>query len=214
LLTVGSNPEGIVARAREAGVNAVVLLSSQGAGTRPDAYRHARSFEDALTASGLAWTIVRPSGFASNTRMWASAIRERRAVFAPFGDVALPVIHPADIVETLVTILLSYRAPDATSKHMGRTYELTGPESVSPRQQTSAIAKALGMEIEFIELTPDAARANLLRVMPEDVTDATLAVLGSPTVEESTPTHDVSEVLGRPSATFADWAAENRQAFG
>ena len=44
-------------------------------------------------------TILRPGGFASNSFAWTEPIRGRRTVAAPFGDVGLPVVDPADIGE-------------------------------------------------------------------------------------------------------------------
>ncbi len=43
------------------------------------------------------WTILRPGGFASNACAWIETVRTQRAVLAPFADVALPVVDPADI---------------------------------------------------------------------------------------------------------------------
>lgn len=53
--------------------------------------------ERSLKASGMAWTILRPTQFASNALMWAAAVRGHETVRAPYADTALPTIHPADI---------------------------------------------------------------------------------------------------------------------
>jgi uncharacterized protein YbjT (DUF2867 family) len=51
------------------GIERVVLLSSQAAGTRPQSVSHAPlcAIERVAENSGLAWTILRPGAFASNT---------------------------------------------------------------------------------------------------------------------------------------------------
>ncbi|NUR89873.1 MAG: NAD(P)H-binding protein, partial [Nonomuraea sp.] len=66
LLVAGDDPQAILDAAREGGVRRVVLLSSQGAGTRPDFYRHPIAFEEAVRASGPDWTVLRPGGFHTN----------------------------------------------------------------------------------------------------------------------------------------------------
>ncbi|MFJ1829211.1 SDR family oxidoreductase, partial [Streptomyces sp. NPDC088178] len=66
LLVAGDDPHGILDVARTAGVRKVVLLSSQGAGTRPQAYRHPLLFEAAVRESGLDWTVLRSGGMATN----------------------------------------------------------------------------------------------------------------------------------------------------
>ncbi|MFD5389349.1 NAD(P)H-binding protein [Streptomyces sp. NPDC127074] len=194
--------------ARSADVRRVVLLSSQAAGTRPDAVSHAamRAFEDTVRPSGLDWTILRPGGFASNAFAWAESVRKERMIAAPFADVGLPVVDPADIAEVAAAAL---REPG----HAGRTYELTGPAPVTPRGQAHAIADALGEPVRFTELSREQARAEMLRFMPEPVADGTLDILGEPTADEQRVSPDVERVLGRPPRAFADWAMRNIAAF-
>ncbi|MCG0287585.1 NAD(P)H-binding protein [Streptomyces sp. PSAA01] len=199
---------GLLDVARSAGVRRVVLLSSQAAGTRPDAVSHApmRAFEDTVRLSGLDWTILRPGGFAPNAFAWAESVRKERMIAAPFADVGLPVVDPADIAEVAAAAL---REP----AHAGRTYELTGPAPVTPRGQAHAIADALGEPVRFTELSRERARAEMLRFMPEPVADGTLDILGEPTAAEQRVSPDVERVLGRPPRAFADWAMRNIAAF-
>ncbi|GAA4566500.1 NAD(P)H-binding protein [Micromonospora coerulea] len=202
LLAGGADPGGILDAARDAGVRRVVFLSSQGVATG----RHPAGLEQAVTASGLDWTVLRPGGFHSNALQWAGTVRQQRLVAAPFGDVALPTVDPADIAEVAAVAL---RAPG----HAGRTYELTGPEPVSPRRQAAAIGQALGEPVRFVEQTAEQARAHLLRFMPEPVVEATLAILGTPTAAEQRVSPDVAHVLGRPPRPFAEWARRTVDAF-
>ncbi|MGA6156332.1 NAD(P)H-binding protein [Stenotrophomonas sp. NPDC087984] len=194
--------------AGSAGVGRVVVLSSQAAVTRPQAISHAplRSLEEAVRASGLDWTVLRPGGFGSNAFAWAGSVRTRRTVAAPFGDVGLPVVDPADIAEVAAATLRG-------RGHAGRTYELTGPAPVSPRQQAQTIGDALGEPVRFTELSREQARAEMLRFMPEPVADGTLDILGEPTAAEQRVSPDVERVLGRPPRAFADWAMRNIAAF-
>jgi uncharacterized protein YbjT (DUF2867 family) len=206
LLVAGEDPQGVLDAAKAAGVGRVVLLSSQGAATRPGMYPHPRAFEDAVTGSALAWTVLRPGGFASNAYAWAQSVRTQRTVFAPFGDVGLPTIDPADIAEVAAVALRG-------DGHTGRVYELTGPALSTPRQRTQVIADALGAPIRFVELTRDQARAEMLKAMPEPVVDGTLAILGQPTPAEQRISPDVAQVLGRAPRTFQDWLHRNVPAF-
>jgi hypothetical protein len=43
--------------------------------------------------------------------------------------------------------------------------------------------------------------------------DATLAVLGEPSAAEQRVSPTVAQLLGRPPATFAEWAVRNVAAF-
>lgn len=196
------NLHDVVDVVRAVGVRRVVLLSSQGVGTQ----RHPSNLEDAVKQSGLEWTMLRPGNFNSNTLQWADMVRTRRVVAAPFGDVALPAIDPADIAEVAAIAL---REPG----HGGNIYTLTGPVPISPRQQAAAIGDALGESVRFVEQSRAEARNQMLGYLPEPVVEATLGALGTPSAAEQRVSPDVERLLGRPHRTFAEWAARNIAAF-
>ncbi|WFB06093.1 NAD(P)H-binding protein [Streptomyces sp. LX-29] len=204
----GESPTALVDAAADAGVKRLVLLSSQLNSTRPEALSHARlrEFEAAVRASGLDVTILRPGGFASNAFAWAESVRTQRMIFAPFGDVALPVVDPADIAAVAAAALRE-------DGHAGRTYELTGPEAISPRGQAAVVSDALGEKVTFVELSREDAHAHMARFMPEEVIDGTLDVLGLPLPAERETSPDVERVLRRPARPFGEWVARNLPAF-
>ncbi|MEW1793955.1 NAD(P)H-binding protein [Streptomyces niveus] len=204
----GESANALLDAALDAGAKRIVLLSSQINSTRPEALSHTRlrEFEAAMRASGTDFTILRPGGFASNAFAWAESVRTKRTVFAPFGDVALPVIDPADIAAVAAAALCE-------EGHSGRTYELTGPEAVSPRRQTAVISEALGEDVDFVELSREQAHAHMAQFMPAEVIDGTLDVLGVPLPTERTVGPDVEKVLGRPARPFGEWVARNLPAF-
>ncbi|MFI6344910.1 NAD(P)H-binding protein [Streptomyces sp. NPDC050560] len=204
----GEPPEALVGAALDAGVKRIVLLSSQINATRPEAPSHGRlrAFEAAVRGSGADFTVLRPGGFASNALAWAESVRGGRTVHAPFGDVALPVVDPADIAEVAAVALCE-------EGHAGATYELTGPEAVSPRRQTEVIARALGEDVAFVELSRAQARARMAQFMPEEVVDGTLDILGVPLPAERQVGFDVERVLGRRARPFGDWVARSLSAF-
>ncbi|WP_406274123.1 NAD(P)H-binding protein [Actinacidiphila glaucinigra] len=201
-VSAGGSVSDVLDVARARGIGRVVLLSSQGVATGS----HPSTLEEPVTESGLEWTLLRPGGFNSNTLQWAEMVRAQRMVGAPFGDVALPTIDPADIAEVAAAALRD-------AGHVGRVYELTGPAPISPRQQAMAIADALGEPVRFVEQSRAEARAQMLQFMPEPVVEATLGILGTPKAAEQRVSPDVEQVLGRPPRTFAQWAARNIAAF-
>jgi uncharacterized protein YbjT (DUF2867 family) len=203
------SPQDIVDVAKASGVGRIILLSSIGVVTRPESASHGgmmQAIEDAVRQSDMDWTILRPSGFNSNAYAWIETVRAQRTVAAPFGDVGVPNIDPADIAEVAAAALRD-------NAHAGQVYELTGPALTTPRQRAEAIGDALGEPIQFIEQTRDEARTQMLRFMPEAVIETTLDVFGAPTPAELRISPDVEQVLGRAPRTFADWAARNIAAF-
>ncbi|MET2718627.1 NAD(P)H-binding protein [Streptomyces harbinensis] len=208
LHAIGANPADIIGEAVAAGVRRVVLLSTLGVVTRPFGTTRVamRELEDTLRKSGLEWAILRPGGFASNALWWAESVRTQRAVAAPFGDIGVPVIDPADIADVAAACLLDDR-------HTGNAYELTGPEAITPRGQTDAIAAAIGSPVSFHELTREEAKAGMTQTMPAELADDTLDILGNPSPAEVRVSPDVQQVLGRAPRSFADWAARHAAAF-
>ncbi|MGO4760676.1 SDR family oxidoreductase, partial [Streptomyces sp. 2MCAF27] len=123
LHATGAGPADIIGEAAVSGVRRVILLSTLGVVTRPFGPTRIamRELEDMLRESGLEWAILRPGGFASNALWWAESVRAQQVVAAPFGDVGVPIVDPADIAAVAAACLLDDR-------HTGGVYELTGPE--------------------------------------------------------------------------------------
>ncbi|WP_280473641.1 NAD(P)H-binding protein [Nocardia asiatica] len=201
-LAANGDLEAVLDVVRAADVPRVVMLSSLGVGTG----RHPSALEDAVVQSGLEWTMLRPGNFDSNSLQWADMVRTQRVVAAPFGDVAIPAVDPADIAEVAAVAL---REPG----HQGSIYTLTGPEPISPRQQAAAIGAALGESVRFVEQSRAEARAQMLTYMPEPVVEATLGVLGTPSAAERAVSPDIERLLGRPPRTFSEWVARTVTAF-
>ncbi|MEU6067478.1 NAD(P)H-binding protein [Streptomyces sp. NPDC047082] len=203
-----ARPTDIIGLAAASGVRRVVLLSSQGVATRPLGPSRVamRAVEDALRESSLDWAILRPGGFASNALAWAESVRMQGTVAAPFGDVGVPIVDPADIAKVAEACLLDDR-------HTGGVYELTGPEVITPHQQAETIATALGSPVRFHELTRDEAKAAMTQFVPAELADDTLDILGAPSPAELRISPDVERVLGRAPRPFIDWVARNIAAF-
>ncbi|MFE1554346.1 NAD(P)H-binding protein [Streptomyces sp. NPDC058734] len=199
----------IIEAARQAGVEHVVLVSSITVQTHPHLGPAGENLavEELLKASGMAWTILRPTQFASNTLMWAASIRGQETVRAPYAETALPTIHPADIAAVARVALTE-------PGHRGHTYALTGPEPVSARQQVEAIGAALGREVSFAEITRAQAHAQMAAVFGEEAADAVLDVTGGDVNEQLLMVRDtVPQLTGAPARPFRQWAEENAAAF-
>ncbi|MFE6625209.1 NAD(P)H-binding protein [Streptomyces sp. NPDC057740] len=205
---LGSDAD-ILEAARLAGVEHVVLVSSITVQTHPHLGPAGENLavERLLKDSGMAWTILRPTQFASNALMWASSIRDGEGVRAPYADTGLPTIHPADIASVARVALTE-------TSHLGRTYALTGPEPVTPRQQVEAIAAALGRDVSFVEISRQEAHAQMATVFGDEAAEAVLDVTGGAVNDELLVVRDtVSRVTGSPARPFHQWAAENADIF-
>ncbi|MFE4968641.1 NAD(P)H-binding protein [Streptomyces sp. NPDC056660] len=201
----------LVAAARTAGVERLVKLSAIATGdspSGPSAQWHVDG-ERAVRDSGLAWTVLQPSSFASNTLTWREALRADQPVPNMTGDGASGVIDPRDIAEVAVRALLD-------AGHAGRTYVLTGPEAITVPGQATVLAEVLGRPVPTRDLSPDETRDFLRTAWGMDGTRAEGVLTGLAFVRaggNALITEDVTEVLGRPARTFRTWAEDNKGLF-
>jgi uncharacterized protein YbjT (DUF2867 family) len=86
----GFAASGVLRRIRAAGARHVVLLTSRcviGGNPQNAVTRMWLDAEAAVRDSGVAWTILRPSGFRSNALRWLPQLREGGVVRAPWPAV-------------------------------------------------------------------------------------------------------------------------------
>ncbi|GAA3029784.1 NAD(P)H-binding protein [Streptosporangium longisporum] len=173
----------------------------------PRFHAHFRAVEDAVTTSGLEWTFLRCADFAANALAWAPQIRATGIVRGAYGAAATSPVHQRDIAEVAVRALLD-------DGHAGRSYVLTGPQSLTQADKVRIIGSALGEELAFQEVSPEQVRQGMLaQGLPEEIPDRLLGSLADYAVQAGPTTDTVERLLGRPALTFADWAAEHAAAF-
>jgi uncharacterized protein YbjT (DUF2867 family) len=132
-------------------------------------------------------------------------IRAIRTVRDAYPGAANAPIDLDDIAAVAAVALLE-------DGHLGKAYELTGPEKVTRAEQVRLIGEALGEEIPFVELTHEQAVEELTPVMGEYAgwyLDGKAELVEDP--QEPIPT--VEEVTGRPATTFAEWAIRHVEDF-
>lgn len=206
----GDDDLRLVRAARAAGVRRLVKLSA-AAVLDPDAddliTRWQRTTEELLCTSGLEWTLLRPRAFMSNTLSWAASIRSERVVRALHGTSANACVDPRDIGEVAARVLTE-------EGHAGKAYTLTGPEPVTPAEQTEQLAQAIGVPLRFEELTPEQARAGLAERYPAPVVEALLdSAQRQRAGAKSAVDGTVCSLTGRPALTFRRWAHDHRDTF-
>ncbi|MED7949831.1 MULTISPECIES: NAD(P)H-binding protein [unclassified Streptomyces] len=212
LYAVPQGTEGFLAAAKEAGVRHVVVLSSQTVVDafpvqRPIVEMH-RTVEAAVVASGIPHTFLRPHNFATNILMWGwpESIRAEGRIRFPYPESHSDAIHEKDIAAVAVVALTQ-------PGHENQAHFLSGPASVTQREQLATLAEVLGRPLEFEELTDAEAREALSPIVPVWVMDA---VVGYWAGSDGVPTElsdTVEKLTGRPARTFADWARDHASDF-
>jgi len=95
-------------------------------------------------------------------------------------------------------------------KHVGQTYELTGPRLLTFEQVTTEISKVTGRDIKFKSLTMDEYTKMLREYqVPEDyiwlINYLFTEVLDG---RNSSVTNDIEKVLGRKAKDFTEYTRE------
>lgn len=200
---------GLLAHARDAGVGRIVQLSGRSAAsgdlTNAISAYMIRS-EQAVRESGIEWTIVRPSAFASNALRWLPQLQAGDVVRAPFADVRTAVLDPSDIGNVVAAILLE-------GGHAGHTYELSGPAALLPADQVRILGRVLGRDLRFEAQPDDEARDEMSATMPREYVDAFFRFYVHGELDESKVLPTVENLTGRPPRTFEEWAVDHAGAF-
>jgi uncharacterized protein YbjT (DUF2867 family) len=207
---VGSGTAELLALLADQGAKRVTLISAVTVEYGGGYQRFADAFkavEDAVKASGLAWTILRCADFAANTLVWAPQICATGVVRGAYGDAATSTIHERDIGTVAARTLVS-------AGHDGRSYVLTGPQSLTQRDKVRLIGEAIGRSLSWEEISPRQVRhAMIAQGLPEEVPDRLLGYLADRVHQPGPSSTAVEQILGRPARTFAGWAGEHAAAF-
>ena len=208
LLNAANRPDEVARAIADAGIRRVVFMSALVVRPRPQlgiSQAHLRT-EKALQDGDFELTVLQPGQFASNTLQWLDMISSG-VIYAPFADVAIPTVDPYDVA---AVVALALTAPG--QDHHGKSYPLTGP-AISPRQRATVLATELDRPIDFVELTTEQAREQMIKTLPPAVADSLLEMIGEPSPVEREESPVVEELLGRPPRDFATWVRANRSAF-
>ena len=203
------DPPGLLATMHEAGVKRVVLLST-GAVVNGDLDNYVVRFnvvsEAAVRDSDLDWTVLRPSGFMSNTLRWQPQLKDGDVVREPFADVPITVIDPADIAAVAALALTG-------EGHAERSYRLTGPQALLPADRLRILADVLGRDLRLEAQPDDEAREEMSAAMPKPLVDAFFQFFRAGTYDDAVLDPTAERLLGRPLHTFTDWAQAHRADF-
>ncbi|MFC4010858.1 NAD(P)H-binding protein [Nonomuraea purpurea] len=197
----------LLTHARKAGVRRIVLLSSASLPGGPNVIeRQHRANEDAVRASGLPWTFVRPTAFMANDLSWAPAIRAEDTVRNAFPDASLAPVDEHDVAAVVAAALLD-------DDRVGHTYELSGPEPLTTVERVAILGEALGRPLRFTKLSPLEFQTALVADHPPVIADAMIGVLAAATDATAPILPGVHQATGGPPGTYAEWADRHADHF-
>ncbi len=106
--------------------------------------------------SGLPVVYVRPTAFLEMFLLQAAkGIREENVIRMPFADGRTSPIAAADAGAAAASVLAN---PEA---HIGKVYDLTGPQSLTMTELAQEFSHALGRTIRYVDVPPEIWEAKL-----------------------------------------------------
>ena len=138
--------EGLAAvnEARRTGAKRVVHLSIQDLekGRELPHFASKIAVEAALKDHGVPHTILRPNNFYQNDFWWKDAIVQYGVYPQPLGSAGVSRVDTRDIADAAVRALTE-------GGHLGKTYNLAGPDALTGPSCAKAFADALGKKVVY-----------------------------------------------------------------
>ena len=198
--------------AKRAGVSHVVKLSGGDAVATPDgpsklgqAHYH---IEEALKASGLEWTILRPGLFMQNFLNMAGMVKGQGKIMMPVpADVEAGMIDVRDTGDVAAAVLTG-------DGHNGQSYFLASANR-TPGDVAAVLSAELGREIAFVEVPLEGAVGAMKeRGMPDWLIDHQAGVMGLFASGVLAQTNDnIEQISGHPARTLEDFVKDHAGAF-
>src|SRR3989454_3407755 len=147
----------MAAVAREVGVDALVNMSQMTVSqmsiqnTTPSHQQRQHWLgEQALAWSGVPVVTIRPTMFLESFfQLAAQSIRDRDRIELPFGRGKTSPVAGADVAQVVAAVLAD------PIPHVGRIYELTGPQSQDMDGAAREFSEALNREITYTDISPE-----------------------------------------------------------
>ena len=115
--------------------------------------------EEELKASGLPWTILKPTFFMQNVMMAASTVREQGAIYFDWGSGKAGMIDLRDVVDCAVGVLTG-----EAGAVEGEIFVLTGPAAIGFADVAASLSQVLGQAVEYVPV-PHAAASEAMLAM-------------------------------------------------
>lgn len=142
----------VIALARQAGVQKVVRLSAIKAsedGPTDNTRQHGIT-ERAIRDSGMRYVLLRPNYYMQNLLGSLGSIVGEGKLYAGMGDAAIALIDARDVGDAMAAAAVS-------DEFDGSAMELSGPKSIGHGTVAEEIGKALGRDVSYVAVPPQAA---------------------------------------------------------
>ena len=195
--------------AAKAGVRHLVVLSQLASDENSPVrfLRYHAAVEQHVRDLGIPYTFLRPNLFFQGLLAFAGTISSQGRFYAPIGDATISAIDVRDIADVAAVTLTE-------AGHEGATYTLTGPASITHTQIAAALTAALGRDVTFTDVPPEAFADSLRGILPPWQVDGLLEDYAHyRRGEAASVSSAVAEITGRPPRDIQQFARDYAPAF-
>lgn len=193
--------------AKEAGLPWIIKLSSPEAvrgTTSPIPLAHIAA-EDAIMASGMKWTFVRPSFYMQNFRGSVKAARATGKLSMPMGNGTIAVTDNEDSGQFVAHVMTD---PNP-AQHHGQCYDITGPDPVMTFHDVArTIGEVIGQPVVYNDCDPKAFQEAIRPFHRNQWHSDAVARLFAEIADGRTPGHKTDtfqKIMGRPGRTLKEY---------
>ena len=195
--------------AAKAGLRHLVVLSQLASDEHSPVrfLRYHAAVEQHVRDLGIPYTFLRPNLFFQGLLAFAGTISSQGRFYAPIGDATISAIDVRDIADVAAVTLTE-------AGHEGATYTLTGPASITHTQIAAALTAALGRDVTFTDVPPEAFADSLRGILPPWQVDGLLEDYAHyRRGEAASVSSAVAEITGRPARDIQQFARDYAPAF-
>ncbi len=209
VLISGSDPDrlaqhlSVIEAAKNADARHVYYTSGVRADDQSEINADHKATEDALTASGIMYTILRNTWYIENYLQAMGGARHTGVLAAAVGNAVVAAASRKDLAQALATAV-------TTNGHDNVTYSLSGDTDFTYADIAEAMSVALEQDVTYLPVSPDELRAQLtgsgmdeglagfLVSLDETIATGTFSRVGD----------DLSRLIGRPTTGLVEGLTE------
>jgi uncharacterized protein YbjT (DUF2867 family) len=165
--------------------------------------------EKRLESSGVRFTHLRPNFYMQTMLRFAAPIRQIDTFCLPLSCARVALVDMRDVASATAAALLG-------AGHEGRTYVLTGPESLNFDEVAAEVSTTVGRPIAYQPITPEEFKAIILKHWNtiEPYADATVSIWRSASSGTYAPVDgDLAALIGRKPRSFAEFVRDHAEVF-
>lgn len=163
--TAAAQGINVINAIKRVGINPLIVRHSAFGSKGSRIIQDIDQVDNAIKASGLRWTSIKPTFFMQNLMMAAQSIQSQGNIYWDWADGKVGMIDVRDVAESALGALTG----KATE---GKEYILTGPLSISMHDVAKSFEKVLDKQVNYVAVPHEASKEAMMGMgFPEFIVD-------------------------------------------